>query len=306
VDGSVGIASIFHVPKLIIGMVLVSLATTAPEFTVTVIASLRGVPQIVVGNAVGSVMADNGLALALGLILAPAAVPVDRRTVGILGFFLIAVVGLTFLFMLNRVLGRLEGTVLLLLLGLYLFYLFRDHRRTQDEHTREEVSEEVQQHAKPGGLGVQTLRFLIGIVGLVVASRLLVDSAVNMARIFGIAEAVIGLTLVAMGTSLPEIATAVVAFRKEHGDLALGDVLGANLLNILWIIGSGAAIAPIVVPWDVVIFSFPAMIISIVLLLALCFSDRKLEPWEGWILLGGYLIYLSCTIYLFYLKDVIS
>ena len=154
VDGSVGLASILHVPKLIIGIILVSFATSAPEFTVTVIASLDGISQIVVGNAVGSVIADNGLALALGILVAPAVIAVDRQTLKVFGLFLLTVAVLSFAFIADGEMGRLEGFSLLFLLLVYVGWLLLSERRRREKQSEGEIAEDVDEHVKPGGVGL--------------------------------------------------------------------------------------------------------------------------------------------------------
>jgi len=302
VDGAVAIAYELRVPKIIIGIVLVGFATTTPEFTVSLISSLEGFPEIALGNAVGSVIADNAFALALGIIVAPAAISVHSRTLTIYGFFLLAVSVLTFVLILNGVISRGEGLLLLMLMVGYLAFMFLDEKKRRRNSLDDHISEEIDEHRKPGSLMQQIARFLIGIVGIVIASRFLVDSAVNTAKIFRVSEAVIGLTIVAIGTSLPEIATCIVASRKGHGDLAFGDILGANLLNLLWIIGAAATARPIIVSQKVIFFSFPSMLFFVVLLLVFARTGFKLERWKGVVLFGCYLVYTALAIVVLYLN----
>lgn len=302
VDGAVAIAYEFRLPKIIIGIVLVGFATTTPEFTVSLISSLEGFPEIALGNAVGSVIADNAFALALGIIVAPAAISVHSRTLKIYGLFLLAVSVLTFVLVLNGAISRGEGLLLLILMVGYLVFMFLDEKKRRRDGLDDHISEEIDDHRKPGSLMLQIARFLIGLVGIVIASRFLVDSAVNTAKIFRVSEAVIGLTIVAIGTSLPEIATCIVASRKGHGDLAFGDILGANLLNLLWIIGAAATARPIIVSQKVIFFSFPSMLFFVLLLLVFAWTGFKLERWKGVVLFGCYLVYTALAIVVLYLN----
>jgi cation:H+ antiporter len=300
VDGAVGIAYEFRLPKMIIGIVLVGFATTAPEFTVSLISSLEGLPEIALGNAVGSVIADNAFALALGIIVAPTAISVHSRTLKIYGLFLLGVSVLSFVLVMNGVISRAEGILLLVLMVGYLAFTYMDEKRRRRERLDDHIAEEIEEHRKPGTISQQILRFSAGVIGIIIASRFLVDSAVNTAKIFGVSEAVIGLTIVAVGTSLPEIATCIIASRKGHGDLAFGDILGANLLNLLWIIGAAATANPISVTQKVIFFSFPSMLFFVLLLLVFTWTGYRLERWEGVVLFMCYLVYTALAILFLY------
>jgi cation:H+ antiporter len=302
VDGSVGIAFFLKVPKMIIGIVLVGFATTAPEFTVSFISSIEGFPEIALGNAVGSVIVDDALALALGIVLAPVAIQINSRILKIYGVFLLFVAILSFVFVSNGVITQWEGLILLFLLVCYLLFTYLDEKRRRRENLDDHVGEELLEHRKPGSLFKQIMRFLIGVAGVIVASRFLVDAAVNTAKIFAVSEAVIGLTIIAIGTSLPEIATCVIASRKGHGDLAFGDILGANLLNLMWIIGAAATANPIRVSQRVILFSFPSMLFFTGLLLLFTWTGFKLEKWEGAVLLILYGVYTTLAVVLLYMS----
>jgi cation:H+ antiporter len=304
VDGSVAIAYRFKIPKIIIGIVLVGFATTTPEFTVSLISAVEGLPGIALGNAVGSVIADNGLALGLGIVVAPAAVLVHSRSINIYGFFLLGISVLSFILVANGVVSRWEGILLLGILIGYMSFILIDSKRRKNIDTDESLNEEIQDYIKKGGLTLQVLRFLGGLAGVILASWFLVDSAKNIATTFGVSEAVIGLTIVAIGTSLPEIATCFVACRKGHGDLALGDILGANILNLLWIVGAASTVNPIRVTNQFIYFSYPSMFVFVVVLLVFARWKYRLERWKGWILLILYLIYLAVAILLFYLYGI--
>jgi cation:H+ antiporter len=298
VDGAVGIAYKLNVPKIVIGVVLVGFGTTAPEFTVSVLSAIRGFPEIALGNAVGSVIVDDTLALGLGIIAAPVAIRVERRSLRLFGLFLIGIDVLAFVLSLNGIISRWEGLVLLGILAAYLAYVV--HTENQKRKSAPSVNEELADHIKPGGIGLQAFRFLIGLAGVILASEFLIDSAVFVAKYFGASEAVIGLTLVAIGTSIPEIVTCIVASRRGHGDLALGDIVGADILNILWIIGAASVANPIQVEKRVIFFAFPWMLGVVVLMLALAHWRHTLQRWKGFVLAGIYLIYITISVVRFY------
>lgn len=299
VDGAVGIAYKLNVPKIVIGVILVGFGTTAPEFTVSVLSAIRGLPEIALGNAVGSVIVDDTLALGLAVIVAPIAIRIERRSLRLFGLFLVGIDVLAFTLSLNGIISRWEGLLLLGILAVYLAYVI--HTENRKRKIAPAVNEELASHTKPGGIGVQVLRFFLGLAGVVLASEFLIDSAVFVAKYFGASEAVIGLTLVAVGTSIPEIVTCVVAGRKGHGDLALGDIIGADILNILWIIGAASAANPIQVERRVIFFAFPWMLIVVALMLLLARWSHTLHRWKGYLLVFVYLLYITLSIVRFYM-----
>jgi len=296
VDGAVSIAYHLKVPKMVIGVVLVGFATTAPEFTVSLLSAIRGFPEIALGNAVGSVIVDDALALALGIVVAPKVMHVEKRSLRRFGIVLLGVDFLAFGLSLNGTLSRLEGLVLVLLLAVYLVWIVIIEKK---EHRAVE-SEDVEAHLKTGSLAIQFLRFGAGVAGIVLASEFLIDSAVFIAAYFGASKAVIGLTVVAIGTSIPEIVTCIVAARKGHGDLAFGDIIGADILNVLWIIGTAALANPIVVSRSIILFAFPWMIGVVALMLLLARWGYVLQRWKGYLLMSVYFVYLAMTLLRYY------
>jgi cation:H+ antiporter len=188
--------------------------------------------------------------------------------------------------------------VLLVILAAYLAYVV--HTENRKRKTAQSVNEELAEHIKPGGIGLQGVRFLAGLGGVVLASELLIDSAVFVAEYFGASEAVIGLTLVAIGTSIPEIVTCVVAGRRGHGDLALGDIIGADILNVLWIIGAASVANPIQVEKRVIFFAFPWMLAVVILMLGFARWRYTLQRWKGYVLVAVYLLYITISIIRFY------
>lgn len=307
VDGAVGVARRLRVPKIVIGIVLVGFATTSPELTVSLLAALRGHPELALGNAIGSVIVDDAVALGLGIVVAPVAIAVDSKVLKTTGLFLAAVALVSFALAANGTVSRLEGAALLAIHACYLTAVLivevrRRRRAGKAGAEPEEAGADLEDHGKPGGLGVQVLRLLGGVVGIVVASELLVESATFVAQVVGASEAIIGLTIIAVGTSLPEIATCISASRRGHGDLALGNILGADILNLLWIIGASALANPIRVEREIVFFSFPWMLLVVGTMLLLCRIGYRLPRWKGLLLVGLYLIYLAMTIVGFYLN----
>jgi len=299
VDGAVGVARFFKIPKVIVGIVLVSFATTMPEFTVSVLSSLIGRNKIALGNAVGSVIADNALALALGILVAPAAIKIPSKLLKGIGVFLVAISFLTFgMSILGNDITRVEGTILIGLLIIYFFVLIR-YQKKHKHSILGEMSEEIEEHERPGSIGKQLFLFIIGVVGVVVSSKILIEGAVNIARIIRVPEIFIGLTVIAIGTSLPEVATCIVACKKGHGDIAFGDIIGANILKLLWIIGAASLAKPIAIARQEISFMFPFMILINLVLLLFARIDYKLTKWKGVVLLALYAVYIVLTFLFF-------
>lgn len=305
VDGSVGIANRFKVPKIVIGIVIVGFATTAPELTVSLLAALRGQPELALGNALGSVIVDDAVALGMGIIVAPVAISVDSKVLKTTGLFLVAIAIISFLLAANGTISRLEGLFLLLVHVSYLIAVLISERRRRKniagKSAEDAITEVLEQEELMSPRGI-FLRLLGGIAGVVIASELLVESAIFVARKIGASEAVIGLTIIAVGTSLPEIATNISASRKGHGDLGLGNILGADILNLLWIIGASALVTPIHVERKIVFFSFPWMLFIVGTLIFLCRIGYRLPRWKGYVLVSLYVVYLTMTIFVFYLR----
>lgn len=300
VDGAVGIASVLKIPKMVIGVILVGFATTAPEFTVSLLSAIRGFPEIALGNALGSVIVDDALALALGIVVAPTAIRVEKKSLRWFGIFLISIDILSFLLSLNGIINRLEGLLLLSILVIYLFVVFHVERKRRKAGVAEDEEDgSLEEYTKSGGLLKQALRFLLGVGGVVLASQFLIDSSIFIAGFFGASKAFIGLTVVAIGTSLPEIVTCITAARKGHGDLAFGDIIGADILNVLWIIGAASLANPIHVEPDMILFAFPWMLFVVATMLSFAWWGYKLQRWKGFVLIAIYFVYLGLSLFQF-------
>jgi cation:H+ antiporter len=302
VDGASGIAQIFNIPKLLVGIFLVGLATTAPEFGVSVQAAFLGHPEIALGNAIGSVIADDGIALALAAILAPTVILINCRLLKLAGIFLLSIDVLAYGLARNGTVGRLEGVLFLSLLLLYMIYMYKKRGGgliPSEENPAPAPVEEPHGQSKWAAVKKPGLLFLAGIVGVVLTSRIVIWAAINIAEFFSISETVIGLTIIAIGTSLPEISTCIAAARKGEGEIAVGDIIGADILNILWIIGVSAVVNPITVDLSVINFSFPFMILVVAVMLGSMRLGCRLEKWKGILLLFLYAAYLILTLVFF-------
>ncbi len=248
VAGSSALAVHFGISPLVIGITLVGFGTSAPEMVVSAIASLEGNPSLAIGNALGSNTANIGLILGLTAIIYP--LSIQRTTMRREFPALLIVMAVTALMMLNLAFSRIEGVVLLLgLAGLVVFMVVYSKRLPQEDPQLEHLTEEIPVAMKNSTAVVWTL---VGIVVLPVAAHILVTGAVLLATLAGVSEAVVGLTVVALGTSLPELAAAAASALKKEDDLAIGNILGSNIFNLLGVLGISAFIAPMAIEPDLV------------------------------------------------------
>jgi len=290
VDSSVGIATRLHVPKLVIGLVLVSFATTTPELSVSLMAAGYGNPEMALGNAIGSVICNCGIALGLCGLLSRRPVPVMRRIFLSTATFLTLACGLvTYFVWRDGVLSRGEGFVLFSVFAVYSGVLFQQYRRGD---MRENAITETIAPPASRSLLYFLVTFLLGLGGVILASRFVVLSATTIATRLGVPESIIALTLVALGTSVPEVATSVVAAIKGEGALSVGNILGANIMNICWVAGVSAIANPLEISKGEMVLMFPALLIIVGITLIVLYTRETLSRMEGGVLLAGYSAYV--------------
>lgn len=260
ITGAVALARLTRLPEIIIGATILSLGTTLPEVFVSVLAAWTGNPGLALGNGVGSIICDTGMILGLTCLLAR--VPVDKYILNRAGFVQVAAATLMVLLSLHAyytspeepTLQRWVGVLLLLLLVCYLYLSYKWSR--QDE-ARVIEDEPLVQEKIPNIL----ISIVGGLAGVVVASRILIPCAAEGATRIGVPQDVVATTLVAFGTSLPELVTAVMAVRKGHPQIMVGNVVGADVLNCLFVIGAATVASPLHVPKNFFILHFPAMLL---------------------------------------------
>jgi len=291
VDGAAAVAQNLGMPPLLIGMVIVGFGTSAPEMVVSALSAMQGNPGIALGNAYGSNIANIGLILGLTALVSPIVVEsqVLRKELPLL----FAVTVLAALQLVDGELSRGDAWVLLLVFVILMGWSIVSGLRKKGDALEEEVIAELSAHAMP--LGKACAWLVVGLLFLIVSSRLLVWGAVIIARGFGVSDLVIGLTVVAIGTSLPELASSLAATRKGEHDIALGNVLGSNLFNTLAVVGIAGSIAPMsvapeVLPRDVLGMG---MLTVALFFFAYGFKGRqgRVNRIEGGLLLGGYVGY---------------
>ena len=288
VDSSVQIASTLLVPSLIIGGTLVSLATTIPELVVSVTASYLGDSGIALGNAVGSAIVDMGLVTGTVALILP--VTVDRAVFRKRAWWVRIAAILLVIVSWNQVIGQLPGFGLFVFSCLYLFADYRYIRRKQNQEPRS--LDEAPPDNGRSNINI-ALRFILGAVLIVIGSRLLLDTGISLATRMGVPSVLIGLSVVAMGTSLPELVTGISAARKGVPDLSVGNVLGANLLNIAMIVGLAGTIRPLILSDFVQWYSYPWLFVFIAALGLTLGRSGTLDRRGGMVLIGLYIVYAT-------------
>ena len=292
VEGSATTASHFGMPPLLIGMVVVGFGTSAPEMAVSALAASQGNPGLALGNAYGSNITNIALILGITALLAPIAVhsQVMRKELPIL----ILVTGFAGWQLWDGDLSRMDAIGLMLAFVVLIGWSIYQGLRQPDDALATEMTEEV--NAMPVRKAI--LWLVVGLLLLIISSRILVWGAVDLATTFGISDLVIGLTIVAVGTSLPELASSIIAARKGEHDLALGNILGSNLFNTLAVVGIAGLIAPMPVAPEVLTRDFPVMAALTLVLFAMCYGFRgpgRINRFEGSALLLAFVAY---TVYL--------
>ena len=281
VRGSVGIARRLAVPPLLIGLTVVGFGTSTPELLVSVDAALRGVPDIAVGNIIGSNIANILLIVGVSALVWPIRISgaTLRRDTGVM---MAATLVLIPVFAIGAV-SRLSGLVLFAGLVMYLAWAYL---RPGPAQAQNEVD------APPASSLVSLLWVIAGLVALMVGARLLVDGAVSIARGYGISEAFIGLTIVAVGTSLPELATSLIAAFRRQSEIAIGNIIGSNIFNLLGILGVTAMVTPIPVAPRFLSFDLPILIVVSLILTGLLLLRPTIGRGVGAVMLAGYAAYI--------------
>ena len=284
-EGASALARRMNVPEMIIGLTIVAAGTSAPELFVSLVSALKGTPDLAVGNVVGSNTMNSMLIVGCAAMVAP--MVISKSTVkkdipcSVLASILLLLIAL------DSFLGRIDGIILLLGFAAFTTYTLLQAKQGQTEPVAE-----ISQQQNPW----KSAWFVVaGLVELVIGSNAFVDHASNMALSLGISEGVVGLTVVAGGTSLPELATSVVAARKGQSAIAIGNVIGSNVFNILLILGLTATISPLQIE-GVSMIDMAVMLLSVTLVWFFSRTRYTVERWEGALLVIGYLAYLGWLI----------
>lgn len=287
VEGSASVARHFGMPSLLIGMVIVGFGTSAPEMVVSALASMQGNPGIALGNAYGSNITNIALILGLTALISPIAVhsQVLKRELPILIAVTLLAAGLLY----DGNLSRLDALIMLLVFAGLMAWTIREGLRRRDDALSSEMDAELAEHAMP--LNRALFWLVVGLVVLIGSSRVLVWGAVEIAHALGVSDLIIGLTIVAVGTSLPELASSLIATRKGEHDIALGNVIGSNLFNTLAVVGIAAGIHPLEVAPEIFQRDILVMTVLTVALFVICYGFRapgRINRIEGGLLLASY------------------
>ncbi|MCL7411282.1 MAG: calcium/sodium antiporter [Methanosarcinaceae archaeon] len=286
IESAVSISEKSGIPKIIIGATIVSFATTAPEFAVSATAAFMNHTEMTIGNAVGSAICNIGLIL--GSIIIIKAIPIDLDSFLRKGAFMLLSGAVLILTTLDGILSRFDGVLLFLIFAGFMYYNYRLQTAIfkDDPNLKPDRSHMV-------GLKKDILFFVLGALCVVIGSRILVDTGITIAKMFGVPEMIIGLTLLALGTSLPELITAISATIKGHQDLSIGNILGANTMDIALILGVSSQIRPLPIIPQSISYDFPVMIFIMVILILFGITKKRFDRWEGAVILCSYLAYVA-------------
>lgn len=281
-NGAVGLATKLGISQIVIGLTIVAIGTSMPEFFVSIVSAIKETPDLAVGNIVGSNIFNVLLIVGVAATVAPIAIQraTVRRDIPIA---IVASIMLTFM-MLDDNISRIDA---LILFAAFIAFIWITLRNSKNDTNEKDASTE-----KVIPTWKSVLFIIFGLVGLVLGSNIFVDNASSLAHGWGISDAVIGLTIVAGGTSLPELATSAVAARKGDSGIAIGNVLGSNVFNILMILGLTGIISPMHIQ-NITYIDMAVMVISMALFWLFSFTKLRVERWEGCVLIACFLGYIT-------------
>lgn len=281
-NGAVGLATKLGISQIVIGLTIIAIGTSMPEFFVSIVSAIKGTPDLAVGNIVGSNIFNVLLIVGVAATVAPIAIQraTVRRDIPIA---IVASIMLTFM-MLDDNISRIDA---LILFAAFIAFIWITLRNSKNDANEKDASTE-----KVIPTWKSVLFIIFGLVGLVLGSNIFVDNASSLAHGWGISDAVIGLTIVAGGTSLPELATSAVAARKGDSGIAIGNVLGSNVFNILMILGLTGIISPMHIQ-NITYIDMAVMVISMALFWLFSFTKLRVERWEGCVLIACFLGYIT-------------
>ena len=282
-DGAVNIASRFGVSQMVIGLTIVAMGTSMPELCVSMVSALKGTPDLAVGNVVGSNTLNTLLIVGCSALVAP--IMVKRSSVRRDIPFAVLASLLMLIFCLDGGIGRLDAALLFILFAVFMVVTVKYGKNEGTETKTTEMAP----------LGKAALLLVVGLVCLILGSNLFVDNASFVASTLGVSDAVIGLTIVAGGTSLPELATSMVSAKKGNSDIAIGNVIGSNVFNILMIIGVTGLVKPMHIK-GITSLDLIVMLASMLLLWFFCRTTYKVKRWEGAVLAISYIAYIAWLI----------
>jgi cation:H+ antiporter len=296
VRGAAALARHWGVPSLIVGLTIVAFGTSAPELFVSIQAVLNGTSELAAGNVIGSNIANVLLALgAPALIMAiPTNMPGVGRNAMVALFATLLFIGLA---LINTPLQIWQGAILFACILIYLIWMFRLARSGAEDPILNEMTEiDEGEDGLPTKVWLSSVFLIIGLIGLAVGGRLIVDNASAIAVGFGVSETIIGLTIVAIGTSLPEVATVVIAAYRGQTEVAIGNVLGSNVFNIFAVAGAAALTGPVVIDKQLLVFDVWVMLAAMIALVVIVLTRMPIGKKTGGMFLAGYILYIAALV----------
>ncbi len=295
IESTISVAKKTNIPEIVLGATIVSLATTFPELTVSAFASIQGHTTMSLGNAIGSIICNTGLALGLVAMIKP--FKVDKKIFNSKAILLIISVIVLIILGMDKTIGRIDAMALIGLLVIYMINNYNSIPKTGSRRTSNATNIE---YSKSSDMIKLVVMFVIGITMMIIGSRLLVNNGIKIAEVLGVPQAVISLTVIALGTSLPELVSCLTAIRKSHNAISVGNILGANILNIVSVIGLSSFINDIPILKQTSMVDFPFMILLLLILIIPTFIKQKIYRLQGLLMILTYIIYIS-TLYFTYI-----
>ena len=289
-DGATGLARRFNVTEMVIGLTVVAFGTSLPEFVTSFMSALKGSSEISIGNIVGSNTFNVLMIVGCSALVSP--IVISKSTIHKdIPFAILATLSLIVGGQFENLISRTDGLMLLGLFAVFMFYTFSIARNKDGAGEQPQALQ-----IAPMSYGRIFLYVILGLAGLVFGGNLFVDAATEIALSMGVSETVVGLTLVAAGTSLPELATSIVAARKGSSAIAIGNVVGSNIFNIFFVMGFCATVSPMPVG-SISYFDLGLMLLSVLILWCFSYTKRTIERWEGGVMVAVYLVYLAYLIH---------
>ena len=297
VDSSVNIAKIFKMPEMIIGATIVSIGTTLPETTVSAISAFKGHGDISFGNAIGSIICNTALIAAISLVFSQS--KINKKSIKVpFYFFLVSYAIYAFSAYVFGRFYRIVGIILVLIFVLYACYIISNGKALGKEYVNEVEDRKIE--VSDDSLIKNIIVLILSAIVIAFASNLLIDSATGIARKFNVPESVIGITIVAFGTSLPEFTTAITSLIKGHSSLSFGNIVGANLFNLILVSGLAITIKPFAIPTEKIIYGINSTLLvdlplALIVMIILCVPPLicgETKKWQGITLLAIYALFL--------------
>lgn len=292
INCAVDIGKKANISEIVLGATIVSFATTLPEFTVSLLSSINGYTTMSLGNAIGSIICNTGLALGLVAIISP--FKIDKNMFISKTTMLLASIIVLFILSTDKNISKFDGFTLISMLCIYMYTNYASVKRDNSTSlNKKKTKTSFKEWLK------LIILFMIGIIMMVIGSRLLVDNGVIIAESLGVPKGIVSLTVIALGTSLPEIVSSLTAIKKNHHAISVGNVLGANILNILSVLGASSIANDIPILSQSMTIDFPIVIILLLVLILPTLRNNRLNRYQGFLLLGVYSLYLGMLYFIY-------